>query len=92
MDRNRERSVSGNVYLGEWQNCKVAIKITNNRCKKDCIKNTIKEAEMFDKCSNHPYVCRFLGVVFDKERQSMWLITKYYQHGSLKQYIKNKIN
>eukprot|EP00494_Astrolonche_serrata_P028096 UN28361 len=76
----------GNVYLVKWNASKCAVKIAT---RKDDISETIREAEMMDLCVNHGNVCRFLGVVFDdsKDIKQMWLITDFYEHGSLKQYI-----
>eukprot|EP00494_Astrolonche_serrata_P033150 UN33419 len=81
----------GDVFLTEWQGSQVAIKMTKNNDKYiEHIKNQITEAEMLDKCVNSPHVCRFLAVVFEKLNKSMWLITQYYEHGSLKQYLQNQ--
>eukprot|EP00494_Astrolonche_serrata_P026104 UN26365 len=60
----------GDVYLVNWHNCEVAIKITTNQ---KCIKNVILEAEILNKCV-HPCVCRFLGIVLDQNNVSIWLI------------------
>eukprot|EP00494_Astrolonche_serrata_P031980 UN32249 len=77
----------GDVYLVNWQQSKVAIKVTkNSKHNPRNIRNSFIESEMMEKCSNHPNVCRFIGVVFDEVNRSLWLATQYYEHGSLKQY------
>eukprot|EP00494_Astrolonche_serrata_P025364 UN25625 len=86
----------GNVYCATWQHSKVAIKITKNSSDNpNNIKNIIKEAESLDKCANHSNVCRFLGIVFElsekHKNKSIWLVTKYYENGSLKQYLLNQL-
>eukprot|EP00494_Astrolonche_serrata_P015178 UN15325 len=49
----------------------------------------VREAEMLQRCSNHPNVCNFVGIVFDQVDKQVWLITDYYKHGSLKDYMTN---
>eukprot|EP00494_Astrolonche_serrata_P023282 UN23540 len=52
--------------------------------------DALREAKMFDKLTKHPHVAQFFGIVYVINTAEIWLVTKYYENGSLKDYIKSR--
>ena len=77
----------GDVYIGEWNSCTVAIKVmrkTDNR--KDSLNEFVKEVELwYNELNNHPHVLSLYGACHTVENPFM--IFEYMDNGHLLQYL-----